>query len=74
MTIFSKKIREWQEKPYEKRLKIFKVILALVVLVLLIIWGLTIKYRKGATDGPSKFNEIINTFKNIDELKWQRTK
>lgn len=75
MTIFSKKIRQWQQQPYQKRLKIFKVILALVAILLLTVWGLTLKYRKtSGAESPSKFNEIINTFKNIGELKWQRTK
>lgn len=58
-------IKDLQKKPYTERVKIFRIALAGVVLLMLIIWGITIRFRNQPAGEPSKFRVIWENAKSI---------
>lgn len=65
------KLTALQNRPYESRLKILKTAVAIVVVILLIIWGVTLRYRSRPEnpEQKSKFAPIIESLKNLKNAK-----
>lgn len=59
-------IKKLQAKPYEEKIRILKIATVLTAVLILVIWGLTLKFRATETGDASKFNQL---FENIGELK-----
>lgn len=58
-------VKDLQKKPYAERVKIFRTALIVVAVLIVIIWGVTIRFRSHPQGEPSKFKEIWENAKNI---------
>lgn len=72
MSWLKKQLTSLQNRPYNARLKILKVSVAVVVIVLLVLWVITIKYRSHPiteSEQKSKFAPIIENLKKLKDAK-----
>ncbi len=59
-------LKKLQAKPFAQRLRILKIASVVTAVLILAIWGLTLKFRATEKGDTSKLQEIWN---NVRELK-----
>ena len=65
---FQKKLRELREKPYQVRLKIMWSAVAVVIILLIGLWMITLHYRQsGTAELKSKIVPIWNNLKQVKQ-------
>ena len=58
-------IKKLQARPYEEKIKILKIAAITTALLMLVVWGLTLKYRATEHSDNSIFDNLINNLKGL---------
>jgi len=58
-------IKKLQAKSYDEKLKILWTAVIITAVALVVIWGLTLKFRNVPKGDTSKFHEIFNNLKQL---------
>ena len=58
-------IRKLQNKPYDQKIRILWSVIIISLLLIVVIWVLTLKFRTTPQGDTSKFRELINNVKKL---------